>query len=94
MKCCVGFMRSGKLTIGNGKEGSRPEIVLNGPRIAKEHAIVTHKKGGDVFLKPRHGLILHNGKELLTEIKLEHQDRHYNYNFKIISVSLFIIVIT
>lgn len=89
----VGFILSGKSTIGNGKEGSRPAIVLNGPRIAKEHAVVTHKKEGSVFLKPLYGLVLHNGKELLTEIELEHQDRHSNHNFKIKIVSHFFVVI-
>ena len=43
--------------------------------IAKDHAVVTCKES-KVYLKPRHGLVLHNGQEIDKEIKLHHQDRY------------------
>ncbi len=48
--------------------------VLTGYRIAKNHAVLKNTANG-VYLKPEDGGVLHNGKELSSEVKLEHQDR-------------------
>ncbi len=48
--------------------------MFMGCRIAKNHAVLKNTANG-VYLKPEDGGVLHNGKELATEVKLEHQDR-------------------
>ncbi|ELT96154.1 hypothetical protein CAPTEDRAFT_129452, partial [Capitella teleta] len=67
-------IKTGQHRMGNAKDGSRPEIILNGPRIAKDHALLTNKSGR-VLLKPLDGLVLINGVEPAQETELSHQDR-------------------
>lgn len=49
-------------------------LILELSRIAKEHAVIVNKSGR-VVLRPKDGLVLHNGSELTEEVELQHQDR-------------------
>ncbi|KAI0215595.1 hypothetical protein LSAT2_032357 [Lamellibrachia satsuma] len=70
----IHLVKAAESVVGNGKDKTNPEIVLNGPRIAKRHAKVT-KQGGKVMLTPLDGLVLHNGVELKETVQLRHEDR-------------------
>ena len=46
------FLEKGTIVIGKGKQGVDADIALTGLSISKEHAIVTMKAPGSIFIKP------------------------------------------
>ncbi|KAK3591136.1 hypothetical protein CHS0354_040200, partial [Potamilus streckersoni] len=66
---------SGTSRIGNKTASPRPEILLNGLSIQKEHAVVSNSNN-KVMLKPQPGAnILINGTKVTKETELHHHDR-------------------
>lgn len=68
------FFVEQKTTIGNGKE-KEVDILLRGPGIVSDHAVINNTGKGDVFLDPKYGAVLHNGKPIEAKIRLNHGDR-------------------
>ncbi|XP_071490003.1 kinesin-like protein KIF28P [Diadema antillarum] len=72
----VHLLGPGKYNIGSDKADVKPEIVLNGLSIQKQHAVITND-GGKVFIdkvSPEAKLLV-NGDPILTRQELDHNDR-------------------
>ncbi|XP_071509131.1 kinesin-like protein KIF28 [Diadema antillarum] len=72
----VHLLGSGKYNIGSDKADVKPEIVLNGLSIQKQHAVITND-GGKVFIdkvSPEAKLLV-NGDPITTRQELDHNDR-------------------
>ncbi|XP_072173412.1 kinesin-like protein KIF28 [Diadema setosum] len=72
----VHLLGPGKYNIGSDKADVKPEIVLNGLNIQKQHAVITND-GGKVFIdkvSPEAKLLV-NGDPITTRQELDHNDR-------------------
>ncbi|KAL3831683.1 hypothetical protein ACJMK2_023406 [Sinanodonta woodiana] len=71
----IHFCNTGTSRIGNKSASPKPEILLNGLSIQKEHAVVSNSNN-KVTLKPQPGAtILVNGTKIGKETELHHNDR-------------------
>ncbi|CAD5115509.1 DgyrCDS4476 [Dimorphilus gyrociliatus] len=63
-------------SVGNNRDKNVvPDIVMNGPGIAKHHARIVCKDDGKVRIEQLDGLVRHNGQEILKRTRVRHLDR-------------------
>ncbi|WAQ93614.1 KIF28-like protein [Mya arenaria] len=72
----VHFANEGTSRVGNKNASKKPDIMLNGLSIGKDHAEIINKKG-NVSIKPGPSAkdIMVNGTKIVGETKLSHNDR-------------------
>ncbi|XP_041460234.1 kinesin-like protein KIF28P isoform X3 [Lytechinus variegatus] len=72
----VHILAPGNYNVGSDKAENKPQIVLNGLSIQKEHAVITNE-GGKVFIEKVSPMakLLVNGDPITSKLELDHNDR-------------------
>ncbi|XP_011668890.1 kinesin-like protein KIF28P isoform X2 [Strongylocentrotus purpuratus] len=72
----VHILAPGTYNVGSDKAENKPQIVLNGLSIQKEHAVITNE-GGKAFIEKVSPMakLLVNGDPITSKMELDHNDR-------------------